>query len=192
MKFYVKKWITHAISSTPCFVLSSFCCSNLAKHQTLEQSSSSTSSIPWRHGLLSVARITVALSDSCASKSCLQPVYFTLSPEWSFCNGSDCVSPLLEILYGLLIVFRIKNPSSLVWKITCRDLVSSDQSPTWSFDFSFKCSLYSRHTNQLHFSECSVFLYHWNMIFFFPRHAFLCFLMSSTNSRSFKTPQSYL
>lgn len=55
MKFYVKKQIIHAISSTPCFVLSSFCCFNLAKHQTLEQSSSSASSIPWRHGLLSVA-----------------------------------------------------------------------------------------------------------------------------------------
>lgn len=37
----------------------SFCCFNLAKHQTLEQSLSFTSSIPWRHGQLSASGITV-------------------------------------------------------------------------------------------------------------------------------------
>lgn len=44
------------------------------------------------------------------------------------------ISPLCEILYGLLRVFRIKNPSSLVSEITFRDLASLSQSPTWSFE----------------------------------------------------------
>lgn len=58
--------------------------------------------------MLSAARITVAFPDCCASQSCLDPIYFPLSPERSFYNESDCISPLLEIPYGLLIVSRIK------------------------------------------------------------------------------------
>lgn len=99
---------------------------------TKEQPWSFTSSIPWGRGLLSAARIPEALPDSCGSQSCFHLVYFPLSPEWSFCNESGCVGSLLEIPYGLLS-FQDKNPNSLVWKTTFRDLTPCYQSLLFFF-----------------------------------------------------------
>lgn len=145
---------------------------------TKEQPWSFTSSIPWGRGLLSAARIPEALPDSCGSQSCFHLVYFPLSPEWSFCNESGCVGSLLEIPYGLLS-FQDKNPNSLVWKTTFRDLTPCYQSLL--FFFFHPHIICTRHINQLHFSECFIFFScHWTYDVSFSRHAFLSFPRSST------------
>lgn len=119
----MEKWITLAIPPTPGFL--SFCYFNLAKHQTLDQSSSFTS---WRS--LEAGTTVDCCWDYC-SACCVIVVPPSLAKSLSFCCHQNdlsyiknlIVSPLLEI-YGLLIVFRIKKSKFLVWKITYRDLAS--------------------------------------------------------------------
>lgn len=92
IKFYVEKWIALSISSTSIFsflLLLQFGRTPNSRAISIL----STSSIPWGHGLLSAAWITVAFLTAGPPS-----LAFNLSISHCHQNKSDCVSPLCEIL----------------------------------------------------------------------------------------------